>query len=254
VLPAAADSTILFVHGAHLAGWCWLLVMDRLGRRGFTSSAVDLPFTGFDDDVQCVRAAVESLADHTSVHLVCHSYGGLPAAAGGHGASHLTFVASRLPLQGESPAAATGEWRSAEYDACTAVDDDGVVRLSLAASDVLFNSTPASLADLATARLRPMGSVVPDEPLEDPAWRLVPSSYVVCADDRAVHPGAQRERALLVDDAIELSADHCPFFSAPDELADFIADRPLRAVERVGDGQARQVAPLRSDRVGGLEQ
>jgi hypothetical protein len=53
----------------------------------------------------------------------------------------------------------------------------------------------------------------------------VPSSYVVCADDRAVRPDAQRERARLVNDAIELPADHCPFFSAPGPLADFIADR-----------------------------
>ena len=225
MLPAAAESTILFVHGAHLAGWCWLLVMDRLSRRGFTSAAVDLPLTEFDDDVRCVRSAVDSLRGRTSVHLVCHSYGGLPAAAGGHGASHLTFVASRLPRPGESPAATTGEWRSPAYDSCTEIDDDGTVRLSPAARDVFFNATPPSLADLATARLRPMRSVVPDEPLDDPAWRSVPSSYVVCTDDRAVRPDAQRERALLVTDAIELAADHCPFFSAPGPLADFIADR-----------------------------
>lgn len=45
--------------------------------------------------------------------------------------------------------------------------------------------------------LRPMTSAVPDRPVDDPAWVSVPSSYVVCADDRAVRPESQRERAAL---------------------------------------------------------
>ena len=98
-------STVLFVHGAHLAGWCWLLVMERLASRGIRVEAIDLPFTGYDDDVRCVRAAVEAARGHGPVHVVSHSYAGLPVCAGGHLATHLTFVASRLPLPGESPAA-----------------------------------------------------------------------------------------------------------------------------------------------------
>jgi hypothetical protein len=49
------DSLVLFVHGAHLAGWCWLLVMERLGQMGIESHAIDLPFTGYADDVAAVR-------------------------------------------------------------------------------------------------------------------------------------------------------------------------------------------------------
>lgn len=219
-------STVLLVHGAHHAGWCWLLVMDHLARRGIGSQAVELPLTGYRDDVDCVRAAVASArARAGNVHVVCHSYAGLPVAAAGHGASHITFVAGRLPLPGESPAASTPRWGFAGFRACMRPGHDGVVRLSPAAGPFLFNRTSPALAAFALARLRPMASRVPDEPVDDPAWLSVPSSYVVCADDRAVRPAAQRERAALVADAVELDTDHSPFLSRPAALADFIAAR-----------------------------
>lgn len=230
---------MVFVHGAHLGGWCWLLVMDQLGRLGIESWAIDLPLTGYADDVACVRAAVETAAQSgagsaggagSAVHVVCHSYAGLPVAAGGHGATHLTFVAARLPLPGESPAAHTPRWGWPEYHRCMERGDDGVVRLSPEARDLLFHGTSPALADFAMSRLRPMTSLVPDEPVPDPAWTSVPSSYVVCGADRVVRPDAQRERAALVGASVELDTDHSPFFSRPAPLADFIADRHLATV------------------------
>jgi Alpha/beta hydrolase family len=226
------DSTVLFVHGAHHSGWCWLLVMDRLARGGIHSSAIDLPFTGYSDDVGCVRAAITIARSRGPVHVVCHSYAGLPVAQAAHAASHLTFVAGRLPLPGESPAAHTPEWGFAEFRACMKTGEDGVTRLDAAAAPYSFNRTDPALADLAMSRARPMISTVPDEPFADPAWRSVPSSYVVCADDRAVQPDAQRERAALVGASVELDADHSPFFSRPAELSDFIASQHRATVQR----------------------
>ena len=219
-------SLVLLVHGAHHAGWCWLLVMDELARRGIESRAVELPFTGYGDDVEAVRGAIGAAGARAgAVHVVCHSYAGLPVADAGHAAAHLTFVAGRLPLPGESPAADTPRWGFPEFRACMQAGDDGVVRLSRAAAPFLFHRTSAALAAFATDRLRPMSSTVPAAPLDDPAWLSVPSSYVVCADDRAVRPESQRERAALVGTSVELDTDHSPFLSAAAALADFIAGR-----------------------------
>lgn len=224
-------SGVLFVHGAHHAGWCWLLAMDHLGALGIDSWAIDLPLTAYADDVECVRAAVETArARWDAVHLVCHSYAGLPVAAAGHGAAHLTFVAARLPLPGESPAALTPTWGRPEFHACMERGDDGAVRLRPRAGDLLFHRTSAPLADLAMSRLRPMASAVPHEPVADPAWTSVPSSYVVCGDDRAVRPEVQRERAALVPASVELDTDHSPFFSSVAPLTGFIADQHHAAV------------------------
>jgi hypothetical protein len=224
-------SGVLLVHGAHHGGWCWRLVMDELDRAGIASEAVDLPLTDYDDDVECVRAAVGAArARWGAVHVVCHSYGGLPVAAAGHGAAHLTFVAGRLPRPGESPAATTPAWRWPEFQACVEWGDDGAVRLSPAARDRLFHRTSPHLADLAMRRLRPMTSAVPREPVLDPAWRSVPSTYVVCTDDRAVRPDAQRERAALVGAAVEVDTDHSPFLSDAGLLTAIITRQHRAAV------------------------
>jgi Alpha/beta hydrolase family len=219
----AAASTVLFVHGAHLHGWCWLLVMDLLAGEGIDCRAIDLPFTGYAEDVRCVRSAITSAQADAAVHVVCHSYAGLPVAEAGHAAAHLTFVAGRLPASGESPAAMTGEWNFPEFQACMQRGEEQIVHLSEAAGPLMFNRTSPAITALAMDRMRPMRSTVPDEPVADPAWRSVPSSYVVCADDRAVRPDAQRARATLVGASVELDADHSPFFSRPRELAAFIA-------------------------------
>jgi pimeloyl-ACP methyl ester carboxylesterase len=217
------DSTVLLVHGAHLAGWCWLLVVEQLARCGIRAHAVDLPFTGYVDDVRHVREEVAEAAGRGPVHLVGHSYAGLVIAAAGHEASHLTFVAGRLPRPGESAAAGTDDWSFPEFRACMVEGADGVVRLDPGARDLLYNRTAPALAEFAMSRARPMASVVPEDPIADPAWTSVPSSYVVCADDRAVRPDAQRERAALVGSAVELDTDHSPFFSGVRPLAGFLA-------------------------------
>jgi Alpha/beta hydrolase family len=225
-------STVLFVHGAHHAGWCWLLVMERLAERGIHARAIDLPFTAYEDDVRCVRAAIAQARDDGPVHVVCHSYAGLPVSEGGHAADHLTYVAARLPMPGESPGAITPKWGFAKFHACAKTDRDGVTRLTPAASRHLFHRTDPTLAQFAMDRLRPMTSTVPDEPLSDPSWTSVPSTYVVCGDDRAVRPVAQRERAALVTASVELDTDHSPFFSDPSALAGLIAAQHETMVAR----------------------
>jgi Alpha/beta hydrolase family len=201
--------------------------MDQLTTGGVRSRAVDLPFTGFADDVACVESAVAALRADGPVHVVAHSYAGLVVAAGGHRADRLTFVAGRLPLPGESSAEHTADWGFPEFQACMESGADGLVRLSSAARPFLYHRTSPALADYAMRQARPMASLVPEQPMADPAWTSVPSSYVVCGDDRAVRPEAQRQRAALVATSTELDTDHSPFFSRPRELASFIADQPV---------------------------
>lgn len=223
---AARPPTVLLVHGAHLGGWCWLLVIDQLGRRGIDARAVDLPLTSYRDDVEAVRAAIGAVRSGAgAVHVVGHSYAGLPVSEAGHDAVHLTFVAGRLPRPGEPPAELTCRWRTPELGACMRQDASGVVRLTATADQVMFHRTSPVLTAFAMPRLRPMASTVPELPLDDPAWTSVPSSYVVCSDDRAVRPDHQRARAGMVGSSIELDTDHSPFFSNAAGLAEFIADR-----------------------------
>jgi pimeloyl-ACP methyl ester carboxylesterase len=213
---------LLLVHGANHDGWCWAPVLERLDRAGVRATALDLPLTSFADDTDAVREAVRTVGADPVV-LVAHSYGGLPVAAGGHAASRLVFVAARMPAPAESPAALTPRWGHPAFRAAWAVRDDGAVTLTPAAADVLYSGSPRNVAALAAARWRPMWSRVPQEPITDPAWTRLPSTYVVCTGDRTVRVDAQRACAAQADESIELDCDHSPFFSAPDALAEVLA-------------------------------
>ena len=55
-------------------------------------------------------------------------------------------------------------------------------------------------------------------------WREKPSTYAVCTDDMAVHPGLQRILARRCSQTVDWPASHSPFLSRPNLVADLIAD------------------------------
>jgi pimeloyl-ACP methyl ester carboxylesterase len=224
-----SGSSVLFVHGAHFSGWCWSPVIERLDRHGVPSTAVELPFEGFASDVQYLRNEIAARKKHGRVTVVCTSYSGITATAAAHSADHIMYVAARMPKANESQAALSPTWGNPAFRVCMQPDEEGVMHLTAEANTYLFNRSPESLAALAMAYRRPMRSEIPAEPIVDPAWMDIPSSYVVCLDDQAVRVDRQRERAALATWSIEIDADHSPFFSAPDALANFIAETHEKA-------------------------
>lgn len=219
-----ADSSVLFVHGSFFRGWTWMPVIERLAKTGIESYALDLPFTSLADDVACVRDAVVSLSQRGGVTVVSHSYTGITVSEAGHEASHLVYVAARMPAEGESQAEISPQWGHPDFRSCLKFGEGGELSLEENADDFLFHRSPRPLARLAMAGRRSMRSEIPVAPSVNQAWQSVPSSYVVCTDDRAVLVDQQRLRASWAKYSIELDCDHSPFFSAPDELAHFIRD------------------------------
>jgi len=55
------------------------------------------------------------------------------------------------------------------------------------------------------------------------AWHTTPSTYVVCAEDRATLPERQRTFAERADHVVEIPTGHHPFLSDPDLFAQVIA-------------------------------
>lgn len=56
------------------------------------------------------------------------------------------------------------------------------------------------------------------------AWHEIPSTYVVCAEDRATPPEAQREYARRAGKVVEIPTDHHPFLSRPELLTRVFAE------------------------------
>ncbi len=219
-----ADSSILFVHGSFFSSWTWLPVIERLTREGVDCHAVDLPFTSLADDVALVQDAISTLSKRGPVTAVCHSYTGITLSLAGYEASHLVYVAARMPTLGESQTELNKDWGNPAFRSCFAIDADGTMSLREEAVEFLFNRTPSNLARIAMAGRRSMKSEIPVAPLESPAWMNVPSSYLICGDDKAVNLDQQRLRAGWAKHSVEIDCDHSPFLSAPDETARFIYD------------------------------
>ncbi len=67
-------------------------------------------------------------------------------------------------------------------------------------------------------------SLDPNVSLSKVAWEHVPSTYIVCTEDKSIFPEMQREWAKeRATDVIEVPFDHVPGVSHPEEMADILA-------------------------------
>ena len=164
-------------------------------------------------DVAAVQEVVDACAGPPL--LLGHSYGG---AVIGHttGAAGMLFVAAFVLEPGESCSG-----HSSPPSAAPAIDflDDGrsVIRPDLAAAYFYADCDPATARD-AIAHLRPQAPGHGRATATAATWRDVPTRYVVCAADRALHPDVQRRLARRCDSTIEIDASHSPFLSRPEEI------------------------------------
>ena len=102
-------------------------------------------------------------------------------------------------------------------DGTATVTSDGV------AACLYQDCDPATQA-WALAGIGPQPMITLAEPPRDVVWRSKPSTYVVCADDMALHPGLQRLFATRCTEQVEWPTSHSPFASRPDLVADLLVD------------------------------
>ena len=100
---------------------------------------------------------------------------------------------------------------------------DGTVTLDPAvAKDCLYNDCDEATAQWALERLGPQRLASLGDSPTRVAWRTRPSTYLVCAADRTVHPDLQRILARRCGATIEWPTGHSPFLSDPKRVADLL--------------------------------
>lgn len=232
-----APATAVFVHGGWHDGWSWHLVRELLDARGVPSVALDLPMTTLDRDAATLSDALAGVEGDAIV--IAHSWGGSVATLGASGAAnvrHLIYLAAVLTEAGRPslspPPAVPVKGRETlrpkviiETDTTTTIDR----AVSLAA---FYHDVEPSLARQAASRLRPFQktgyAVIETNAVA--AWRLIPTTYVVCAEDRMIHPDTQREMAAAAGaEVLEWRSSHSPFLSHPGLVADLVARRAAPA-------------------------
>ena len=102
------------------------------------------------------------------------------------------------------------------------VSEAGLVVDPARLHDVFYADSDQATVDKIAPRLRamPLGDTWMST---DPAWKSIPSTYVVCGKDRAISPSVQRVMAARADEMVEWDCDHSPFLTRPGDLAALLA-------------------------------
>lgn len=226
---------VVFVHGACVKDghWWWHRTAELLQERGVPSATPALPSCGetgaapgtggpgLPEDVEAVRAVLQEGDEPTVV--VGHSYGGIvtaEAAAGVRSVQHLLFVSSYLPEVGQSLSSFGGAEPAPFLDVDLEAMTFGV-RPELLVETFLQDCDPDVQAQ-ARSRLARQSVQVTQQPVGAAAWQQIPSTYLVCAQDKGTPAQRQREFARPLGSAVEIDAGHHPFLSQPAAVRDLV--------------------------------
>ncbi len=158
--------------------------------------------------------------------LVGNSYGGfvISAAAVDHPAvARLVYVAAFMPQRGIP--VFEDLVTTDEFSAALSMTDDGVGSFDPdRAPAIVFHQAEPEAAERAATRMQPQRISDIGLALPAVAWEGIPSTYVVCTEDRSIPPDYQRLSASQRATAkIEVPWDHVPSLSHPAELAHILA-------------------------------
>ncbi len=219
---------VVFVHGACVrdGAWWWQPTAELLARRGVASEAPLLPscgetggaLGGLAEDVAAVRAVLAG-SDEPTV-LVAHSYSGIVAAEAATGVHHLLLISSYLPEVGESLSTFGGEAPAPFLE----VDPERgtfTVRGD-ALAETFLQDCSAEIQREALVRTADQNAAVVQTPVSAAAWQDLPTTYLVCADDRGTPAARQRVFAQRADRVVEIDAGHHPFLSQPAAVCELV--------------------------------
>jgi pimeloyl-ACP methyl ester carboxylesterase len=231
-------ATVVLVHGAFHGGWCWARVMPGLAAHGVDATAVDLPghaegTTEPPADLHTDAAHVRAVLDAVDgpIVLVGHSYGGAvitEAAAGHPSVQRLVYLSAVMPAEGETigatpPDVVIDEPPPAIVELMVPSDDGTTVTIAPhGVRATFYHDCSDDDVDFATARLSPQSTASLAQTVEGAAWRDIPSTYVVCTDDRTVSPVMQRAYATRATEIVDMPTSHSPFFSQPELVVDLL--------------------------------
>ncbi len=235
----------VLIHGSWHGGWCFDTVAAILAARGHTVVAPTLPGMGGTAE-EMAAVTLEDWGDFAAQHCadLKARLGGAPVVLGGHsrGGLVVSTAAERHPEAMDSlayicammlPAGLSrAEFKeivgpNAPFEAiikplhgsiATVIDPlDG-------AGDVFAQLSPPD----AVAAVLPRLMAEPSEPrrqkivVTPERWGSKPRTYVECTQDRTIPIDSQRRMIAMSPGAqvITLEADHSPYLSMPEALAD----------------------------------
>jgi pimeloyl-ACP methyl ester carboxylesterase len=236
-----AKPTVVFVHGAFADASGFGAVTTRLQHRGYTVISPANPLRGPASDAAYLAGVLKQIQG--PIVLVAHSYGGaviseaatqvsnvkalvyLDALALDEGESNAD-IAQRFPNPGFFSALRPQSFPQADGTEGTEFFIDPAAFHSVFAADV-----PARVAAVMASAQRPLALAGDQEKSTAPAWKTIPSWYLVGRQDRIFTASAQRFMAKRANaHTTEINSSHASYISHPAKVTHLI----LRATRNAG--------------------
>src|SRR5438309_6822714 len=230
--------SIVLIHGAWADGSSWSGVIQRLQEQGYTVYAPPNPLRGLTSDALYIASFLRTISG--PIILVGHSYGGAVitnAATGNPNVKALVYIDAFAPDQGESlatlssvppppgqsPSCVSGDPTQVfNFVPLTGGDVDLYIKPSLFPS-CFANDQPLSQAAVLASSQRPVALSALPQPSGVPAWKTIPSWYLVGTIDRVIPPWAQLFMAQRAGATIvQVKASHLSMLSRPEAVVGLI--------------------------------
>jgi pimeloyl-ACP methyl ester carboxylesterase len=216
---------IVLVHGAWADGSSWSGVIERLQADGFKVRAPQFPLSSLADDDARLRQVLE-FQDGPAV-VVGHSYGGQIMTALGSDTTNvvgLVYVAAFGLDEGESLGALLSQGPVSPALAHLFTDVRGFGWLS---EDDFVKHFAADVDPIQAKVLHAVQQALASSAFTDvmgiPAWKSLPSWYLITENDEALPPDAQRQLAARMGAVtVEIPSSHLAMVSHPQEVAELI--------------------------------
>jgi pimeloyl-ACP methyl ester carboxylesterase len=228
----AKKAQVMLIHGAWADGSCWGKVILLLQAKGITVTAAQIPLTSLSDDISVTKRLL-SMQNEPTV-LVGHSYGGAVitgAAGSAPQVKALVYVTAFGLDEGESLESLSKQGPPSAGSAAIAPDSLGYLWINRETFHQSFAAdATADEASIMVAVQRPLSIASFTEKEGVPAWKHIPSWYLVCTNDQMIPPPAQKflaQRMRATERSV--ASSHAPFMAHPQEVASII----LEAVESI---------------------
>lgn len=212
---------VVLVHGAWADASSWSKLIPLLLDSGLKVTAVQLPLTSFEADVEAVTRGI-ALAEGPVV-LIGHSYGGAVITQAGNDpkVASLVYVDGFAPDAGESAGSLFAAFETAPLNAEIRPEAQGVLKLS---QDNISNMFAQDLTDAEKVLLfvtqGPINAAALGGVVSEAAWKAKPVWYLVGATDQAISKREREKMAVRMGATIaHADASHVAMLAKPEAVA-----------------------------------